>query len=71
MRKSKSKTERPEVRVLVIGDDEVVHKTIVALIRISGVRVYAAHDQWEGLDLLADIRPDLIRVPLRRAARVT
>jgi CheY-like chemotaxis protein len=48
------------MRVLVIGDDEVIHKTIVGLMRISGVRVYAAHDQWEGLDLLGDVRPDLI-----------
>ena len=60
MRESTSRTERPDVRVLVIGDDEVVHKTIMGLIRISGVRVYAAHDQWEGLDLLGDVRPDLI-----------
>jgi twitching motility two-component system response regulator PilG len=48
------------MRVLVIGDDEVIHKTIVGLMRISGVRVYAAHDQWEGLELLGDVRPDLI-----------
>jgi len=48
------------MRVLVIGDDEVIHKTIAGLNRISGVRVYAAHDQWEGRDLLRDIRPDLI-----------
>jgi hypothetical protein len=56
------------VRVLVIGDDEVIHKTIVGLIRISGVRVYAAHDQagrrsarplrwpWEGGPAAADVR---------------
>jgi hypothetical protein len=42
---ARSRKERPYLRVLVIGDDEVIHKTIVGLIRISGVRVYAANDQ--------------------------
>jgi CheY-like chemotaxis protein len=60
LREARSWKVRPDMRVLVIGDDEVIHKTVVGLTRISGVRVYAAHDQWEGLELLGDIRPDLI-----------
>ena len=27
--------------------------------------MYAAHDQWEGLDLLGDVRPDLILCDLQ------
>jgi len=53
------------MRVLVIGEDESIHKTIVGLIMTPGVRVYAAHDQWEGLDLLGDVRPDLILCDLQ------
>jgi DNA-binding response OmpR family regulator len=60
VRDARSRTERPDMRVLVIREDEVIHTTVAGLTRISGVRVYAAHDQWEGRDLLGDIRPDLI-----------
>jgi CheY-like chemotaxis protein len=50
----------PDVRVLVIEDEDEAREALVGLVETLGVRVHGARDGQEALELLDDVRPDLI-----------
>ena len=55
----------PDVRVLVVDDDESARESIVRLIQTFGVRARAAGDGEEALQLVPEIQPVLILCDLQ------
>ena len=55
----------PDVRVLVVDDDESARDGIVRLIQTFGVRARAAGDGEEALQLVPEVRPALILCDLQ------
>jgi CheY-like chemotaxis protein len=55
----------PDVRVLVVDDDESARGGIVRLIQTFGVRAHAAQDGEEALHLVPEVQPALILCDLQ------
>jgi CheY-like chemotaxis protein len=55
----------PAVSVLVVDDDEDTRNSTVALLNAFGVRARAARDGEEALQLLTEVKPDLILCDLQ------
>jgi len=51
--------------VLMVEDNDAAREALVGLVGIFGVRVHAARDGREALDMLEDVRPDLILCDLQ------
>jgi two-component system, OmpR family, response regulator len=58
-----------DVRVLVVEDEDDARKALVTLVGTFGVRVHAARDGREALDMLDNVRPDLILCDLQMPRR--
>jgi len=50
----------PAPRVLVVDDSEVIRSLIVLNLQLEGFDVHTAQDGQECLDVVGDIRPDVI-----------
>jgi CheY-like chemotaxis protein len=55
----------PDVRVLVVDDDESAREAIVRLIQTFGVRACSAQDGEEAFHLVPEVHPDLILCDLQ------
>ena len=55
----------PDVRVLVVEDDDDAREALVRLVETFGVRVHGARDGQDALEMLDDVRPDLILCDLQ------
>jgi CheY-like chemotaxis protein len=61
----RSKVRPPDIRVLVVEDDDGAREALVMLVGTFGVRVHAARDGREALNILDNVRPDLILCDLQ------
>jgi CheY-like chemotaxis protein len=50
----------PDVRVLIVEDDESAREGMVRLVQTFGLRARAARDGVEALDLVPEVQPDVI-----------
>jgi CheY-like chemotaxis protein len=55
----------PNVRVLIVEDDESAREGMVKLLQMFGVCACAARDGVEALDLVPEVQPDLILCDLQ------
>lgn len=54
-----------EVRVVVADDDTDVAASLAEILRLSGYRVFVAHDGLMALNLVAEIHPHCVLVDVR------